>query len=270
MGAQAGREFAVIHGDDDPAAGLSDNFLPQQSAASALDHIQFRVYLVGAVYGEVNSAGHLLSHHGNAKLASFLPGGLGSGKAQNVAQSALADEFGEPAGGKNSRGTGAQPHYHSRFYQGDSLFGSLFLIGEALLRRGRFRFAHPTHLLHPGSGGNNCYLDSLILEEDLRLFVAPGLSVSTVTGPLPVVLLVSTETTSMPPSGLLDWMVTVCCFTPSSPELERSTTRWLGRRGASGSAWPRWSTVLVVTCWPPALVRVTVVTWRSRCICPSG
>src|SRR5512146_2533649 len=53
-GAQAGRELAVIYGDDDAAAGLGNNLFPQQGPAAAFGHVQLRIHFVGAVYSEIN------------------------------------------------------------------------------------------------------------------------------------------------------------------------------------------------------------------------
>ena len=56
-GAQHRRQLALVGHDHDPAAGLSDDLLPQEGTASTLDEIQDGIDLVRAIDGDVGRSG---------------------------------------------------------------------------------------------------------------------------------------------------------------------------------------------------------------------
>ena len=48
-------KLGLIHHDDQARAGLGDDFLAQQGAAAAFDHIEIGIDFVSAIDGEVNA-----------------------------------------------------------------------------------------------------------------------------------------------------------------------------------------------------------------------
>src|SRR5438552_14106917 len=67
-GAKRRAQLGVIDNSDVTMAGLSDDLLAEHRPAAAFDEVQLGANLVGAIDGDVNLSGKIISQQGNAEL----------------------------------------------------------------------------------------------------------------------------------------------------------------------------------------------------------
>ncbi|GER29927.1 UDP-N-acetylmuramate--L-alanine ligase [Striga asiatica] len=119
-------QLGFIHDDDEFFAHGFNHFLSKERPAPALDQIQIRVDLVGAVDRQIYGRGD--------GLLVRLRGG---GDADDVPELPLLQEVGDAVDGVPGRGARAEPDDHAGFHVLDGLVGGDFLqIVLRELRRG--------------------------------------------------------------------------------------------------------------------------------------
>src|SRR5213082_1422619 len=128
MGTQARRGLGGVHDDDLAAAGLGDDLLVEQGAATALDQIQVGVYLVRTVDGEVDGRAVFERGERDADPLGGGPDRTRAGDSDDVAQPTLAKEFADALQGKRGGAAGAKADNHARLDEFHRARGRLLLL----------------------------------------------------------------------------------------------------------------------------------------------
>jgi hypothetical protein len=124
-GAQHIGELGLVHDDNLAAAYLGNDLLTQQSAAAALDKVELRVNLVGAVYGQVDGPHLIQIPQRETQSACLVLGLMGDWNTKQVSDLAAAMLGGQGAKEVVDRAAVAKAHYHAGFDEINSGFGSL-------------------------------------------------------------------------------------------------------------------------------------------------
>jgi hypothetical protein len=117
--AEPRHELGLVDDDDEPIAGALDHLLPEQRPAAALDEVEVRVDLVGAVDGEADAGAR-----GGVERKQRDPdaGGVGlrlegGGNAGDPGQRAHAEEVAQAVQRVRGRGTRAQAQRHAGLHE---------------------------------------------------------------------------------------------------------------------------------------------------------
>ncbi|GAB2287418.1 hypothetical protein Dimus_021795 [Dionaea muscipula] len=120
-------ELGLIDDDHELITGSFDHLLPEEGAATALDEVEVRVDLIGAIYCEVNAGVFVEDGERDAEGCGLLSGALGGGDADDVGDLAGGEEVANAGDGEGGGGAGSEAENHAGFDGVDGFLGGKFL-----------------------------------------------------------------------------------------------------------------------------------------------
>ncbi len=121
---QHGRALAAIDHDQLACAGLSDDLLPQQRSAPALDQVQLGVHFVRTVDGQVDAWHVVRGDQQNAEPTRVGFRGAGARHAHDIEQLALLDQLRQLLQCEERGAARAESHDHARAHEAHGMLGS--------------------------------------------------------------------------------------------------------------------------------------------------